>query len=185
MPTQSPITIRRATIDDAPAMHAIIHAAYRTEHENAWTSEAHLVEGERISLAELRAILIDHADSEPFLVAEQGDAEGAANGSTHIVGCIQIQTHGCADDEAMFGLFSVSPALQGHGVGGKLVRAALTLMKQDLGKRQAKLWVLNARTELIAWYEKLGFRHTEEKVTFAKPELAKQDIHFVVYAMAL
>lgn len=181
MSTPIHTTIRQGVPADAPALHAIIQASYRGTHENAWTNESHLVAGERIGLAELQSMLAGEADTQPFLVAQRIERDGAVK----LLGCIQIQTHGCAQDEAMFGLLAVSPELQGCGTGGQLVRAALATMKQSMGKRHAKLWVLHARTELIAWYEKLGFRPTGETEPFPRPDLAKQDLYFDVYAMEL
>lgn len=173
--------IRPATLADAPRMHAILHAAYRTEQGNAWTSEAQFVKGERISQTELEELIEGHSNVEPFLVAVQT----SDHGSETIMGCIQIQRHDCADDEAMFGLFSVSPEAQGAGIGGKLVRAALLTMKQEMGIKRAKLWVLHPRTELIAWYQKLGFTPTGETRPFPATDLALRDLHFIVCAKDL
>lgn len=165
--------LRPATPDDAPCIHAILQAAYRTDHAQAWTTEAHLVEGERISLEQLtRKIQEDR--HEPFLLAHM-----STEADQRAVGCIQVQTDGCPPDTAMFGLFGVAPDMQGAGVGRVLVEAALAEMRRQ-GKLRARLWVLHPRTELIAWYERLGFERTGETIPFHAPDLAQRDLHFVV-----
>ena len=58
-------------------------------------------------------------------------------------------------DRATLGLVIVSPALQGHGIGRRLMTALL----QDTGRRNV---LLHATAEAQALYERLGFRSVGE-----------------------
>ncbi|KAG0740944.1 hypothetical protein G6F57_011109 [Rhizopus arrhizus] len=86
---------------------------------------------------------------------------------------------------AEVGLFSVSPYEQSRGIGGQLVRAALTEMK-EMGMTHAIMHVLENRPEILKWYKKLGFEETGERVPFIWPEQLKIDgLHFLVLKKAL
>lgn len=58
-------------------------------------------------------------------------------------------------DRATLGLVTVSPALQGHGIGRRLTTALL----QDIGRRHV---LLHATPEGRGLYERLGFRNVAE-----------------------
>ena len=65
------LTPRHATHADLPALHALIQRCYRGNASRAgWTHEADLVEGDRISHAELAAILDDPRETLLVAVSE-------------------------------------------------------------------------------------------------------------------
>ncbi len=54
------IEIRKAKIQDLDILFDVIHRAYRTK--DSWTGEAHLVKGIRISMEDLKELIINSKD---------------------------------------------------------------------------------------------------------------------------
>jgi ribosomal protein S18 acetylase RimI-like enzyme len=105
-----------------------------------------------------------------FLPTDAGD---------EVVGTVQLQ-HKEGDGEAEIGLFSVSPKHQSRGIGGKLIREAMRVIKEDLKYKHAFVHVLENRIDILGWYRKLGFKETGERVAFVWPEkLFVSDLHFL------
>lgn len=104
----------------------------------------------------------------------------AFEGNTEtVVGTIQIHPSQDHPKEAKVALFSVSPAQQSRGIGGKLIRAAMEEMK-TLGFEYITLQVLENRPEILNWYKKLGFIETGELVPFVRPDLLiVKDLRFL------
>ena len=197
-PTESAeqVTIRLATPEDAPRLHGIIHAAYRTDQ--SWTTEENLVGGERIGLHELEALLDDDSElaerQDPVFVATlrvtpNADAAGAGTvlADEMLVGCIQAEwakhhpDRGLPAACAMFGLFAVDPPHQSKRVGSQLLEHALVHAKGAWGCREAVLWVIKQRQDIVKWYERLGFRWSGKVKPFVFPELTlKDDVEFLV-----
>ena len=146
-------TYRYATADDIPAIRALIELAYRgPESAKGWSSEAHLLAGERTSIAEI-AELHQEPDAR-FLLAE---AEG------ELVGCVLIEKHG---DVGYFGMFSVSPRLQNGGLGRALLAHAEQSARDLWDVKAMTAVVIDVRHELLAWYERRGYVITGEREPF-------------------
>jgi ribosomal protein S18 acetylase RimI-like enzyme len=58
----------------------------------------------------------------------------------------------------------VSPALRGHGLGERLLRAAAARLAEDGAKGGLHLWVFEANTAALRFYERLGGRVVERMV---------------------
>jgi ribosomal protein S18 acetylase RimI-like enzyme len=164
---------RRATDEDAGALVALIRAAYRGEASRAgWTSEAHLVEGERTDEPALLR-LIGSPASRVMVVDDQ---EGRPTA------CCQLEDRG--QGLAYFGTFAVDPARQATGLGSWLLSEAERIAAEELGVRELELTVLRQQAALIAWYERRGFAATGEARPFpadrryARP--LRDDLEFVV-----
>jgi ribosomal protein S18 acetylase RimI-like enzyme len=71
-------------------------------------------------------------------------------------------------------LFAVSGELQGKGYGKFLLTEAFKESKYR-GSKFAFMWVLECRTELLQWYEKLGFVDSGIKKDFVAQERLLQD----------
>ena len=141
--------------DDLPAVHALIESAYRGETSRAgWTTEADLVRGPRTSVDEL-AELVASPDNE-FLLAR--DPAGA------LVACCHLQKRA---DSAYFGMFAVDPTRQGGGVGDAMLAEAERIVRDEWHRPQLTMWVIGVRGELIAWYERRGYKRTGEAVDFS------------------
>lgn len=148
------LLIRDATPADIPALHRLIESAYRGEASRVgWTTEADLLDGQRTDPEDLASILADPAQA--LLTAWREDA---------LAGCVLIADRG--DGVGYFGMLSVSPALQAAGVGRTLVEAAEAALKVRFAAARVRISVFPQRTELIGWYERLGYAATGETLPF-------------------
>lgn len=139
--------MRDATQRDVEAIVVIVNGAYRGEgSRRGWTTEADLLDGIRTDAAEI-ASLIERPDS-TILLAEQGAA---------LVGTVLLQDRGSA---AYLGMLVVDPARQAGGLGKEILRAAEALVVARWGASKISMTVLEQRSELIAFYERRGFRRT-------------------------
>ena len=138
-------TIRLARPADAVTLQPLVQRAYRGEAARAgWTHEADLLDGDRISIAELTALIGDPA--ERLLVAEEGDTP---------VGCVRVSNLGGA--LAGLGLLAVDPDRQAAGSGRTLIDAAETLARVTFAARCIEMAVIDTRDELIAYYRRRGY----------------------------
>jgi hypothetical protein len=101
------LTFRRATVDDIPALLKLVTSAYRGDTSRAgWTTEADLIDGERLDADLLRADL-DRSDS-LVILGEHG---------VNLVGCAHIAKD--LDDTAYFGMFALRPTGQSQVLASK------------------------------------------------------------------
>ena len=172
------LILREAGAADIPALHPLIESAYRGEASRAgWTTEADLLDGQRTDPEDLAEILADPAQA--MLMAWRGE---------QLVGCVLIADRG--EGTGYFGMLSVSPGLQGAGLGRRLVEAAHRTLAERFGARRVRISVFPQRETLIAWYERLGYRRTGETLPFpyGNPRFGlplRDDLHFVVMEHAL
>ena len=151
------ITFRPAVASDAQVVAAIVNGAYRGDATGrGWTSEADFIAGPRIDEAGFLALLAKDA-SVVLLGLRDGD----------IVGCVHLE--GSEDGVAFLGMLSVRVSEQGSGLGRALVAAAEDYARRELGARVIAMYVLTVRRELLAWYERRGYRRTGDIVPFHSP----------------
>jgi len=150
----------------------LIESAYRGEESRrGWTTEAHLLGGPRIDGEGIRRIM-DARDSYVLLAEEDGQ----------LLGCCHLRVE--TDLQAYVGLLAVRPQLQGQGIG----RAIMAWVERESNERwttiQMRMQVIRQRTDLIAWYERLGYRPTGEMLPFPYDApgvvATRQDLEFVV-----
>lgn len=145
--------IRLATVADIPALHTLVEGAYRGDRaRRGWTHEADLLGGQRIDVAGLETILTDPAQRVLIATAETA------------IGCVQVTRAG--ESGAYLGMLSVDPARQAGGWGRRLIDAAETLARDTFGATYMEMTVIRQRSELIAWYERRGYRRTGEERPF-------------------
>jgi ribosomal protein S18 acetylase RimI-like enzyme len=133
---------------------ALVHAAYRDdESRTGWTTEADLLGGQRTDAEEIEELVADAAGR--IIVAE---VDGALVATCHV--------KRLEDGAAYLGLFSVRPRLQGQGVGRAVVAEAERIASTEWGAPEMRMLVLRQRPELIAWYERLGYRRTGRSEPF-------------------
>lgn len=167
------ITIRDATAADIPDLHRLIESAYRGESSRAgWTTEADLLDGQRTDPDDLADIL---ADPKQALLTAWRDGV--------LLGCVLIADRG--EGTGYFGMLSIRPALQGGGLGRRLVEAAHAALADRFGARRVRISVFPQRKTLIAWYERLGYRQTGATLPFpyGNPRFGlprRDDLYFVV-----
>lgn len=148
------IEFTQAQEQHLPEILKLVNASYRGEgSKKGWTTEAEILDGQRIDLAGLREII--NTDDSMILIAEDEDAE-------KLVGCVQLskQPEGC-----YLGMLTVSPELQGKGLGKMLLEES-EAFAQFWDCTHIVMTVISSRTELIAWYERHGFKKTGETKPF-------------------
>jgi ribosomal protein S18 acetylase RimI-like enzyme len=159
-----------ATTADAPALKALLEAAYRGDSaRQGWNHEADILDDERTSLEELDALLANPAVT--ILTARDAGA---------LVGCVAVTRK----DETLgyLGMLCVLPTLQSAGLGRKLLDAAEDLARAK-GIAAMEMTVIDSRESLIAWYVRRGYALTGERRPF--PVLRDPQITFVVLAKPL
>ncbi|KAG0374883.1 hypothetical protein BGX24_009808 [Mortierella sp. AD032] len=196
---KSTVVVRLVTaedVDHVEAIHKVVNRAYRSE--GGWTTEAHLVTEERITVDELKEALLDKVN--PILLAfdsETGEPLGTIQlepaehypdfGDYKKEGYTSTHNEPVPKDQQVFlGLFSVDPTQQSRGIGRKLVEAALAHAREHMKRTQCVVYVLHMRAELIKWYNKLGFVDYGEKVNFPdSTRTIQEDTHFSVLRLPL
>jgi len=146
------LSLRAASVKDAQAIVELAQSAYRGESSRAgWTTEADLLDGQRID----RAGILSMLEGDQCLLL--------AHRNQHLVGCchVRLDADGC-----WFGLFAVTPHLQGQGIGDALLNGAEQVAMRDLGASRMKMKVIWVRDSLIAWYVRRGYSITRETHPF-------------------
>ncbi|MET9574387.1 GNAT family N-acetyltransferase [Streptomyces sp. DT199] len=147
------LTFRDATDADADELVALIESAYRGDDSRAgWTTEADILEGQRTDPEGVLEV-IKSPDSRLMAVEREG----------RIVACCQLEHQG---DHAYFGMFAVSPLLQGAGLGKVIIAEAERQARATWGVREMQMTVISVRDDLIAWYERRGYRRTGRMTPF-------------------
>jgi len=146
-PMDAAIVFRNATLTEIPVIVALVESAYRGDvSRKGWTTEADMLEGQRIDPAGV-AEVIEKPDSRVLFV-ERGQS---------MLACCHIEKQGTA---CYFGMFAVSPTLQGAGVGKLVLNEAERIAREDFACSEMQMTVISIRDELIAWYERRGYRRS-------------------------
>ncbi|WP_328694127.1 GNAT family N-acetyltransferase [Streptomyces phaeochromogenes] len=147
------LTFRDATDADVDDLVVLIESAYRGDSSRTgWTTEADILEGQRTDPEGVRAV-IKSPDSRLLTVERDGT----------VVACCQLEHRG---DHAYFGMFAVSPTLQGAGLGKVIIAEAERFASETWGAKEMHMTVISAREDLIAWYERRGYRRTGKMTPF-------------------
>jgi len=125
--------IREATVTDSAEVAALVNLAYRVED--------FFKVGDRTDAEEIAGLL----EADAFLVA--------VNSAGPMAGSIYVAVK---DGRGYFGMLSVHPDYQGHGLGRRLVEAAEERCRAA-GCTEMDLWVVNLREELPPLYRHLGY----------------------------
>lgn len=162
--------IAKADLSDVSTIASLVNSAYRGEHaKKGWTTEADLIDGTRTDAAAL-ADIIKKPDT-TILKYEDGGK---------IVGCVELKITG---DKVYLGMLTVEPAIQGGGIGKKMLAAAEDFAKTK-GCKSVYMTVITIRKELIDWYKRHGYRDTGERKPFLfnDPRFGqpKQKLEFLV-----
>jgi ribosomal protein S18 acetylase RimI-like enzyme len=152
------ILFRDAIEADIPALVALVTSAYRGDASRAgWTTEADLLDGNRIDPEVLRGDIL-RANSR-VLLAERANGDA----SRELLGCAHVSIE---DGAGYFGMFAIRPSLQGAGLGKRLLAEAERLARAEWKLPAMRMTVIDVRDELIAFYERRGYRRTGIKKPF-------------------
>jgi ribosomal protein S18 acetylase RimI-like enzyme len=142
------LSFRTASVDDIPALIALVESAYRGDASRAgWTTEADMLDGQRIDAEGLQES-ISTIDSRIVLAEKNSD----------ILACCHIQKQ--KNGTGYFGMFSVRPGLQGSGIGKALLLEAERQTREDFLCKRIEMTVIDIRESLIAFYERRGYVRT-------------------------
>lgn len=163
-------TILPATEQDIPALNELVQSAYRGDSSRrGWTTEADLLDGIRTDEAALKTML---ANPQAMILKYIHDGQ--------LTGCVYLETKG---DALYLGMLTVSPDVQAGGIGKQLMAAAEQVAR-DQNCRAMTMTVIPQRHELIAFYERRGYRSTGQTEPFPMDDprfgLPKQPLSFVV-----
>lgn len=144
MPLHPPPDVRDASVQDAPALVALVNAAYRPAPQaTGWTHETGLLGGTRTDAQQVTALI---AGPGVVLLAESGG---------RLLGCVHVEPHG---QDCHIGMLAVPPAVQDQGLGRRLLAAAELAGRERFRARCLVLGVVSSRPELLAWYQRRGWQ---------------------------
>ena len=159
----SALSFRIATAADAPAVVALVNAAYRGESSRAgWTTEADLLDGVRTHDADVIELI--EAVGSMILLCFEGKK---------LIGSVHLQRVSENNIAAAFlSMFAVYPVLQAQGIGKQLMAAAEQSVVREWGVAKMLMDVITLRAELIAFYQRRGYQLTGKLKPFPlSPEL--------------
>jgi ribosomal protein S18 acetylase RimI-like enzyme len=147
------LAFRSATPADVDALVVLVTSAYRGDASRAgWTTEADLLDGNRIDPDVLRAD-IERTRSRVLLAERMGPDANAAE----LLACAHVAEE---DGAGYFGMFAVHPGLQGGGIGRAVLAEAERIVRDEWRLPAMRMTVIDVREELIAWYQRRGYRRT-------------------------
>ncbi len=150
----APPDFRLAEETNIAALHQLIESAYRGDSaRQGWTHESDLLGGQRTDPEALHEIINDPGQV-ILLAMRQG----------RLIGCVQLSKVGAG--MAYLGMLTVDPALQTAGLGKAIMQEAERFVSAEWGVAAMEMTVIRQREELIAWYERRGYRRTGETRPF-------------------
>lgn len=162
--------VLKATPADISELNALINNAYRGEVSKlGWTTESHLLDGDRVDQDTLLEYLVDDS----VAILKYLDDTGKIQGSVY------LQNKG---DKLYLGMLSVNPLVQAKGIGRKLLNEA-EVYAHELNLPVITMTVISVRDELIKWYQRRGYHLTGDTLPFHIEEkfgIAKQPIQLAV-----
>jgi ribosomal protein S18 acetylase RimI-like enzyme len=162
--------ITKATFEDVSNLNQLVNSAYRGESSRkGWTTEANILEGKRITEAELIEIIEDNKNT--ILKYSEND---------QIIGCVLLIEK---KEELYLGMLSVSPDIQNSGIGKKLMQQA-EIQASELGLSKVVMTVISVREELISWYKRIGYVDTGAREPFPAGDvyinISEKPLEFIV-----
>ncbi|HEX7348053.1 MAG TPA: GNAT family N-acetyltransferase [Rhodanobacteraceae bacterium] len=151
------LRFRAASAADIDAVVALTESAYRGDSSRrGWTTEADLLDGQRTDRQEVAELVAN--PNVHLLLAERDGVLLAC--------CVVERLAREHAGDGYFGMFSVRPDAQGQGIGRALLSAAERSARDEWQARVMRMTVIDVRSELIAWYERRGYRRTGEYKPF-------------------
>jgi ribosomal protein S18 acetylase RimI-like enzyme len=141
---------RRAALADVAAIVALVNSAYRGDSSRSgWTTEADLLGGQRTDAEEISGLIAQ--DDSMILLCLSG---------AEIIGSVHLEMMDAAT--AYMGMLVIRPLLQRGGLGKQFIREAEGIAAAEWGVARMRMQVITLRHELIAYYERRGYRRTGE-----------------------
>lgn len=135
-------TLRKATHNDIPEINALVNMAYRGEVSKiGWTTEAHLIEGQRTDPTALSEMM----NTGHFELAYENQ---------ELVALVFVKKE--TPTVLYIGMLTVKPTYQSRGLGTLLMNRAVEIGR-EWGMKSTRMTVISERPDLIPIYEKMGF----------------------------
>jgi GNAT superfamily N-acetyltransferase len=150
---------RLAQLEDAETIAGLVNFAFRPER--------FFTDGDRTNPEKVRELL----QKGKFILMENGGK---------LTGCVYVEVRG---HRGYFGLLAVDPALQRSGLGSRMIAAAEDYCRAA-GCRFMDLTIVNLRTELPAFYQRLGYTENGT-LPFPREQHTNQPCHLVKMSKAL
>jgi GNAT superfamily N-acetyltransferase len=172
------MTLEVAAAADVAVIVGLVESAFRGHASRAgWTTEADLLDGRRTGPDEISAVL---ASADQRILVERDPAGG-------LLASVVLKRDG---DAAWLGMLAVRPTRQGAGLGKQVVSEAEQWVRENWQASRMRMTVIVQREDLIAWYERRGYRRTGETAPFFYGDerfgLPKRDdLSFIVLEKAL
>jgi ribosomal protein S18 acetylase RimI-like enzyme len=148
------LKFRKATVADIPAIHLLVESVYRGENSRkGWTTEADFLEGQRTD-PELLREMFDSANAFFILAFTSG---------ARLVGSTYLEKR---EGHAYLGMLSVDVLAQNLKVGRRIMTEAERTVEKEWGLKEIRIRVIDIRAELISWYERRGYKLTNEYTEF-------------------
>lgn len=149
--------ITTSTLADSAALTRLVNKAYRGDSsKRGWTSEAHLLSGNRID----EDTITQYLNNGNVTILKYVD------NTEQIQGCVYLEGK---TNKLYLGMLSVDPDLQAGGIGRQLLAAA-EILAASKRLRLIIITVISTRTELIAWYNRRGFKANGKEIPFHAEE---------------
>ena len=146
-------SFRAATAADIDPIVALVESAYRGDvSRQGWTTEADFLGGRRTGADDVVACL-ERQRSRIVLAERDGQ----------LLACAHVAEE---DGAGYFGMFSVKPDLQGGGIGKHVLAECERIARDEWRLPAMRMTVIDIRDELIAFYERRGYRRTGIKKPF-------------------
>ncbi|QIL20058.1 GNAT family N-acetyltransferase [Thermomonas sp. HDW16] len=141
------LQFRAANAADIDAIVALVESAYRGDvSRQGWTTEADFLDGRRTGADDVIACL-EREHSRIVLAERDGQ----------LLACAHVAEE---DGAGYFGMFSVKPDLQGGGIGKHVLAECERIARDEWQLPAMRMTVIDIRDELIAFYERRGYRRT-------------------------
>lgn len=162
------LNFHKAELVDAEAIANLVNSAYRGESSRkGWTTEADILDGLRTTTGEIGKLI---KSKRAFIVIGVLKDE--------IVATICCEWQALAGNNTVhFGMIAVKPTLQNKGYGKQVIQAAEAICLREWRVVGFHMAVISIRHELIAFYERLGYKRTGEFADFpVKSDLWKPKV---------
>jgi ribosomal protein S18 acetylase RimI-like enzyme len=143
------IVFQTADLAHIHLLAQLVNSAYRGEYSlQGWTTEAHILDGQRTDSESLAALIQTPLHQIEIALDQE---------TNKIVGCVHLIQE--KDDTLYFGMLTVEPTLQTLGIGKRMMSHIESVAKA-LGKARIRFTVIPNRVELVAFYQRRGFKET-------------------------
>jgi ribosomal protein S18 acetylase RimI-like enzyme len=178
--SEAALSVAIATESDLADVAVLVNSAYRGESSRTgWTTEADFIDGQRTDPNTLKRDLVVQAAAVILMLRDEAD------GALHA--CVWLEP--ASSGVWYLGMLSVRPDQQDRRLGRRLIEAAEAHAERR-GAARMRMTVISIRQELIAWYERRGYRRTGETQPFPADDPLfgiplRGDLEFVVLEKTL